>query len=593
MIGASALMATRRRTPALDQQGPNVDVRRFLAITRKWLPLLVACTVLAAGAALVVSQLQQRTYEAKTTLIVGQALTSANPDYTGLLASQQLSTTYAAIATTRPQLQAVIDELGLPTTPDDLSRRVTADTSSGSTLLVISVKDSDAARAAATANALADRLISKTASIQGRQADIQAAIDADLASTQDQITTTQQRVTELVGKPNRTAADEAELSTLEGQLVTLRSTYSTLLGFSSVGSANLLSVIEPAVAPTDAISPKPLLNVLVAAVLGLLLAAGIALLAELLDESVGGVEEVERLTGASVLASINPIRVHESQPEALYLAALTDPWSRVVEAYRTLRTNLEFAGVDRQPRSILVTSAREGEGKTVTATNLASVYALAGRRVLLIDADLRRPRIHAAVGLHNEVGLTSALVGDRRDLAELAQATPSANLVVLTSGALPPNPAELLGSQRMRDLIERAVAEFDLVIVDGPPLATFADSALLSSLLDAVLFVVDAERSRRRSVEENIDLLRRAGATVLGVVLNRVGPSTRVDERGGYGGYALADVQSDAADGFGAPEAVAAGALSPQPPAAPHGSARGTVDVTPAMTAPAPPRGRS
>ena len=164
-----------------------MDLRRQIAIIRAWFPLLVVSVVLAAGAAFVVSSLLPKVYEAKATLIVGQSLSAVNPDYNQLLVSQRLSTTYAAVATTRPILETVIKQLGLGVTSDELLKRVRADAPLDSTLLTIAAQDADPARAAAIANALAEQLIAASPAIQGRQAEFQASIDADLKATQDQI----------------------------------------------------------------------------------------------------------------------------------------------------------------------------------------------------------------------------------------------------------------------------------------------------------------------------------------------------------------------------------------------------------------------
>ncbi len=168
-----------------------MDLRRQISIVRAWFPLFVLCTLLAAGAAFVISGVLPKSYEAKATLIVGQSLSSVNPDYNQLLVSQRLSTTYAAVATKRPILDAVIDKLGLGVMSDDLSKRVQANAALDSTLLTISAQDSDPTRAAAIANAMADQLIAASPAIQGRQAEFQASIDADLKATQAQIDATQ------------------------------------------------------------------------------------------------------------------------------------------------------------------------------------------------------------------------------------------------------------------------------------------------------------------------------------------------------------------------------------------------------------------
>ncbi len=464
---------------------------------------------------------------------MGQSLTGVNPDYSQLLASQRLSETYARVATLRPTLQAVIDELGLDTSADDLADRVVAEAQADSTLVTISAQDSDPVTAAAIANAISDELIAASPAIQGQQADLLASIQADLEATQAQIQATQERLTALTALEERTPAQETELATLEGRLVSLRSTYATLLSFLSSSSTNLLNVVEPAVAPDGPVSPRPLLNTALAAVLGLLLALGIAFLADNLNDNIKDSDEVQAIVGLSTLGTIGRMRSDEGRAPMYQLAAILYPRSGATESYRALRTNVEFASVDAPIRTLLVTSALPGEGKTVTAANLAVVFAQAGRRVILVDADLRQPGVARIFNLSNERGLTTLLRSDDATLESVLQGTEQAPLRLLTTGPLPPNPAELLGSQRMRTIVDRLVATGDLVIFDTPPLQAVTDAAILSSFVDGTLFVIDATRSHRRPVRLARQALERAGANVLGVVLNRVA----AEDKAGYSGY--------------------------------------------------------
>ena len=510
-----------------------MDLRRQIAIIRAWFPLLVLSVLLAAGAAFAVSSQLPKVYEAKATLNVGQSLSAVNPDYSQVLVSQNLSATYATVATTRPILNAVIAQLGLGVTSDDLLNRVRADAPSASTLLSITAQDAVPARAAAIANAMATQLIAASPSIQGRQASFQASIDADLQATQDQITATQAKADSLTALTVRTATQEADLATLESRLVTLGSTYATLLTFSSSNVSNLLSVVEPAAPPISPVSPRPLLNTLLAAVLGLLIALGIAFGADYLIDAIRDSDDVQEVAGLNTLGAIVRMKGGRARSEIYRLAALLYPRSGVAEAYRTLRTNIEFASVDAPIRSLLVTSSLPGEGKTVTAANLAAVFAQAGHRVLLVDADLRKPGLHLIFDLSNTLGLTTLLrSGEVRD-DEIVQATEQDNLRVLTTGPLPPNPAELLGSQRMRTVFDRLTAGYDILVVDSPPLLAVTDSAVLSSILDGTLFVIDARRSRRRAVRQGREALDKGGAKVLGAVLNQA--SIRVHP--GYADY--------------------------------------------------------
>jgi capsular exopolysaccharide synthesis family protein len=499
-----------------------VDLRRQLGIVRKWFPLLVASVLLAAGAAFAFSSMQQKVYQAKATLIVGQSLSAVNPDYNQLLVSQRLSTTYAAVATKRPILDNVIKELGLTQTSDELAFRVWADAPTDSTLLNLTAQDSDPARAAAIANAMAEQLIAASPAIQGRQTDLQKSIDADLKATQDQINAIQAQMESLAGLASPKPADLATLETLQSRLITLRSTYAALLSYSVGNSSNLLAVVEPAVAPTSPVSPKPLLYTLLAAVAGLLLAAGVVAVVEYLDDTVKDADTVQEVAGLSTLGSITRMESERGRSEIYTLATLLYPRSPAAEAYRTLRANIEFASVAASVHTLLVTSANAGEGKTVTAANLAVAFAQAGRPVLLVDADLRKPGVHRIFDVPNMHGLTSLLRSDDVSLDAVAHPTEQANLRLLTSGPLPPNPAELLGSQRMRAILERLKAGADLVIFDAAPLQAVTDSAIMSSYLDATILVVDSGHTRRGALRQGRDILARAGANVLGVILNRI-----------------------------------------------------------------------
>jgi non-specific protein-tyrosine kinase len=219
--------------------------------------------------------------------------------------------------------------------------------------------------------------------------------------------------------------------------------------------------------------------------------------------------------------------------EFYQLAGLLYPRSSFAEAYRTLRTNIEFASLDTPVRTLLVTSSAPGEGKTVTAANLAIVFAQSGRTVILVDADLRKPGVDSIFGLPNTRGLTDLLRHQSINVDAVANATEQDNLRVVTTGPLPPNPAELLGSKRMQTVVQRLQQAADLVIFDSPPLLAVTDAAVMGSFLEGTLLVIDAARGRRRLVRMGREALSRSGANTLGAVLNRVPAVTRF----GYGAY--------------------------------------------------------
>jgi protein-tyrosine kinase len=199
----------------------------------------------------------------------------------------------------------------------------------------------------------------------------------------------------------------------------------------------------------------------------------------------------------------------------------TDPRSAASEAYRTLRTNIQFAGLDGPCRSILITSATAGEGKTTTAANFGVVLAQAGSRVCLVDSDLRRPSLHRVFGLDNTRGLTTALVEDL-PFAEVARPTRIPNLSLLTSGPLPPNPAELVGSKRMRELLEAAASAFDMVLCDSPPVMAVSDGVALAAQCDGVILAVRVGAVSHDVARRAVEQIEAVKGKILGVLLNYV-----------------------------------------------------------------------
>ena len=278
-----------------------------------------------------------------------------------------------------------------------------------------------------------------------------------------------------------------------------------------------LTVVSPAVQPDEPFSPRTARNTVLAVLVGLVLGLLIAVLRERFDTRLRNGDEVQRSVSSAVLAEVPSENNLDGNPVIDFSVGS----SRAAEGYRRLRTNLAFVRVDEPPRCILVTSPGPGEGKTTTSMNLAAALAEDGNRVVLVDADLRRPSIARRLGLTGAVGLTSFLRGDGV-ISDFVQAGPVHGLDVLVAGALPPNPAELLGSQRAKDGIEALQSSYDFVIVDTPPVLPVADAAILSQYTDGALVVVRAGRTRSQDLTTAFSSLRTAQASILGIVLNDV-----------------------------------------------------------------------
>jgi capsular exopolysaccharide synthesis family protein len=283
-----------------------------------------------------------------------------------------------------------------------------------------------------------------------------------------------------------------------------------------------LVVVEPATQPLKPVSPQKLRITLVAAMVGFLLVSGIVFLIEYLDDTIKTPEDVNRALGLGTLGTIGRLAKRE---EELIVAA--QPFSPVAEAFRKLCTNVRFSSLDRPIRTLLVTSPSLAEGKSNTTANLAVAMAQAGLSVLAVDADLRRPRLHQLfdLDLHEEGAVESSLGGLTGSLLEgctdgRLQPTQVENLSVLPSGELPPNPAEIMGSQHMQKLLHELAQQVDVVLIDSPPVLPVADATALAQAVDGVLLVLEAGHTRREAARHAVESLRQVGATLVGVVLN-------------------------------------------------------------------------
>lgn len=278
-----------------------------------------------------------------------------------------------------------------------------------------------------------------------------------------------------------------------------------------------LSIVTPASVPLAPSDPNTPLNLLLGAALGLAAGLGLALLRTTLDTRVRGEEDVRRLVSWPMLGGISFDSAAASTP----LLTEVGQQSQRAEAFRQIRTNLQFSKVDSESRSVLITSSVPGEGKSTSAINLAITLAQTGQKVVLVDADLRRPMVAEYLGLERHAGLTTALVG-RAELQDLLQPWGPDKLFVLTAGQIPPNPSELLGSASMTELIRKLEVDFDAVIIDAPPLLPVTDAAVLSQAVGGVVLVVGSHQIKSSDLEKSAASLSLVSANVLGFVINKL-----------------------------------------------------------------------
>lgn len=274
------------------------------------------------------------------------------------------------------------------------------------------------------------------------------------------------------------------------------------------------TIAEPTV-PKNATSPKPVRNMGLGLAVGLLLGTGLAVLRESLDTRIKGPFDCAAVTSAAVIGGV----AYDSEASTHPLVGLADGHSGRAEAFRSLRTNLQYVDAATHPRSIVFTSSVPDEGKTTTAANLASAIAAGGVKVCAVEADLRRPRLLEYMGLEGGVGLTTVLIG-QAELDDVLQEF--GNMHVLGAGHVPPNPSELLGSRAMQETLRELERRFDVVIIDAPPLLPVTDAAVLSTIADGTVIVVGVGSAKREQLAASMNALEHVNANVLGLVLNKV-----------------------------------------------------------------------
>ena len=359
-----------------------------------------------------------------------------------------------------PLLNKVITDLGLKTTPDELVKEIKVTPDTVATVLHITVQDTNPALARDVANTLVAEFIAEVKQIQ--QAETQA--------------------------PNSRTQDN-------------------------------LVVISSAVLPDKAVSPHKTLNVGIAFIAGLLLALGTAFLLDYLDQSIKSDDELTKRLGLIPLGHIAFVPVGKGKRGEL---VALDASSHASEAYKGLRTSVLFSGVDQELREIVITSAELGEGKSRTAANLAVVLAQAGHKTLLVDADFRRPSQHRMFARIRNVGLSNLIVQDVTEEEAITAVESVPNLWLLTSGPTPPNPSELLGSGRMRELMSRLRNNFTYVVVDTPPVNAVTDASIVAAYANATILVVEQGRTTYPALNRAKQMLERVGAHIIGAAMNKV-----------------------------------------------------------------------
>jgi receptor protein-tyrosine kinase len=388
--------------------------------------------------------------------------------------------------------------------------------------VIVSVNASNASEASGAAFFLANRVqsyadLAQSTELAERVIDV---LDLDMtpAELSSQISTEVVEETSVIAI-TVTDEDPNEAQTIADVVTTEFKSYAEEIETIGEGGQSqiALNVTDPPEYKGSPVSPDWILNLLAGGLIGLLIGLALAVSRELLDRTVRTADHIAEVTDAPVLASIGFDNDIRSAPLLTDLGA----FAARTEAFRLLRTNLQFIDIDQRARVLVVTSAVPGEGKTMTSTNLAVALAQTGRSVLIIDADLRRPRVASTLGVDPAVGLTTALVG-KTEIEDAIQVHEPSGLHVLASGAKPPNPTEILQSRVTHDLIRRLRQSYDMIIIDAPPLLPVADASVLSTLADGSILVVRHGQTTRDQVNEAVNRVNQVGGRLYGVVVNMV-----------------------------------------------------------------------
>lgn len=434
-----------------------MDLRDLLSVLRsRWLSI-AALAVIGGLLGLGLSLLTTPTYSAKITFYVtSSGGDSAAAAYQGSLASQQRVQSYAALVESTDIAQQVVDAISVDASAGEVVSETTATADAKTVLLNVSVTDPSPERAL--------------------------------------------RIAEGFGQVLPRTIEKLE--TPEGGGPPLAK----------------LTVVTPPSLPGSPVSPETEQNIAMGLVLGLFAGVGLALLVNALDRRVKGKPQVEKLTGASVVGSIPFRKKEDKEGDAEHIVPFREGHSPAAEAFRRLRTNLQFLNVDNPPRVFVVTSSVASEGKSESTINIALALAEAGHRVVVIEADLRRPRVVNYLAMPDKVGLTNVLSGQAK-FEDVVQETRYAGVDLLACGPLPPNPSELLASETSRRLFGQVRNIYDYVIVDSSPLLPVTDAAVLARITDGALLVVRSYRTTTDQIGQAVDNLRKADAYLLGVVL--------------------------------------------------------------------------
>ena len=503
------------------------DLKIYARVIWRWLWLVLLCMVVAGGAAYMVSSISTPIYQASSTLLIDRANTPDGSTYTEIIGSERIAKTYAGLMALDATLENVAHKLGIePAVLESDITNISVTPQRDTQLVEIVVEGVSPSLSMHVANELPNVFIEEINKLQTeRFAEPKENLKNQLEILSNEIELIQIEIDSISDSPTR--QEELNIAQRRSELTQYQASYANMLQsyealrLTEIQAADSVVVVQQAKAPETFIRPRTLVNTLLAIIVGAMMALGLIFLVEYLDERVKSPQDLVGLLNIPFLGAVSIIRNKDERKFGMLITA-TEPRNPISEAYRGLRTNLQFSSVDMPLRSLVVTSAQPQEGKTTTAANLAVVMAQAGHKVILIDADMRKPSQHRLFDVPKAPGLTDALLAA---VQPEPQHTFVENLRLIPSGKIPPNPSELLGSQRMRQLLDDLQSAADIVIIDAPPLLPVTDAQVLSTQVDGTLLLVNAGINRS-AVIRAVEALDRVNARLLGLAFNRLTKSS-------------------------------------------------------------------
>jgi len=503
------------------------DIRKYLRLVKRWWWLLLVGAMIPMAVSYYFAAQKPDQYQAKATIMVGTSVfQDPDPDTRQMDLSSTLSAAYAEFVRQGPVTEAVIDRLGLQRTPERLATQIGTVIRSGAQLLEIYVTDTNPEAAALIANALADELVRRSPASGGSDPEQQEFIRSQLQELQQKIANTGQQVDELTSSLSElTSAVEIQdaqerIDALEQVKSTYQTTYANLLDSYSQESPNVLSIFEPASVPQWPIPRKTNLIVAVAGAAGFGLGLSAIFLMEYMDTSL-------RWEGSGA-QSVLGLPVLSAVPSAPRKRAMlsSNPSDAMAESIRAMRANISLMRPEQPLRTLLLTSPGILEGKSFVLANLAVVMASGGKRVIAVDADMRRPKLHELFDRPNVAGLAEVFAdhqGDEENSWSIPlQETDFDNLLLLSAGRPPADPVALLTSPRFPALLETLKNQADVILIDSPPVLGPLDATVLATVCEGTVMVVSAGLTKQELIQQAKDrLLRQEDVNLLGLAVNR------------------------------------------------------------------------